>query len=306
MLNENKLYLCRKCYDKKIYKTECHKKYKLNDDDLKDLPFGNTMYKNNICTYYFKPHVINLVENKYGTNYENIFEHQQNNKKIKQNTKKNLRENKIIKILTDNHIEYNEYKNMDLIKDFISNGKNLKTVTKYIREYDLRKKILNENLKKYKLKPDYYYCDLYINQNYPDDESLFDKSIKICSNIDNLISKLLDMRRRRLLLEIKLFINNLELRNDSKICLDYIDGESKNELDEIVKIMKQMKFLYEKTDYPNILKQTRYEYICMQRQFGWYEHDDENEEEVRYIAKEKAFSQYKKEYKKVPTFDDIL
>lgn len=307
MLNENKLHLCRKCYDKKIYKTECLKKYGLDNDDLKDLPCGNTIYKNNLCTYYFKPHVINLVENKYGLDYENIFQQQQNNKKNKQNTIKNLRENKIIQKLNENQIEYNEYRNMILITDYISNGKNLKNIIKYIKGVDTRKKILNDNLIKYKLKSDNFYCDIYVNQNYSDDNLLNkNKDLKnICSNIDNLITKLLDMRRIRLLLEIKLFINNLELRNDSKICMDYIDANSPYELDEIIKIMKQMKFLYEKTNYSNILKQTRYDYIGMHRQFGWYEHDDENEEEVRNMAKEKALNEYKQKYKEVPKINII-
>jgi hypothetical protein len=65
-------------------------------------------------------------------------------------------------------------------------------------------------------------------------------------------------RKQKLLNAFKEF--NLEYRSDSVLCNNYIEkgDEGGKTLDEIIIIMREMKFLYEKTNYRNNIKKTKY------------------------------------------------
>lgn len=58
---------------------------------------------------------------------------------------------------------------------------------------------------------------------------------------------------RHLNLHQALDSHGLEIRSDSHTCREYINGSNSN-LDDTVKVMRQMAFLYQKTKYKNIIK----------------------------------------------------
>jgi hypothetical protein len=293
----NEIYLCYDCNHNKIYKTDCIKQYKLTEDDLADLHYGEFTNRRILCTYYYKPEVINILLQKYGPNYETIIQQYKNNKKNKQENNKQNREQKIKTMFFENNINYNEYQHLNIIKNYLSNGKNIKNIIKYISNIDKRKKSLNEKLLEYNLEPDNIYCHYYV-YGINDNNDIYN----IVSNIDNVINKLREMRRRKMILEIKFMLNEIELRTDSTICKNFINGCDDYTIDEIAKIMKEMKFYYEETNYSSILKNVRHKYIGEQRQYGWYEHDDDNEEIVRENAKKIAMNEYIKKNKVKPNF----
>jgi len=285
-LDENKLYICQKCSNNKIYKTEIYKKYKINEDELINLPYGNTTYKNNICTYYYKPHIINILISKYGLDYETLLEQNKinNNLTKKQNkiNKQTIRENKIKSFCYLNFIDYNLIKDLQKNQSYIVNGKNYNECVHFIKEYFTKYKILDYYLTKYNLTKDNNYCNKY----------LYTQS-KYYSNIYNLIYKLIDMKKNKFILNIKLFLNNLEYRSDSVLYSDFIDGKNKYSIDKIISIMKEMDFLYNYTNYSIILKNERNKHIQNQRMYGWYEHDDYEEEKIRNRAKKIVLSKIK-------------
>ena len=65
----------------------------------------------------------------------------------------------------------------------------------------------------------------------------------------------------------------LLLRSDSRMCAEYIDG-SRDDLQEIVKVMIEMNFLHKYTDYADIMKrvvQRQYDEIA---DLGWLPTDE--------------------------------
>lgn len=81
---------------------------------------------------------------------------------------------------------------------------------------------------------------------------------------------------------------NLPVRSDSTMIKSYIINGI-HEIDHIVQVMLEMKFLYECTDYSKILKQIRHEY---RDKYG----DNGNEENNRQIAKSRAVHYYLKKW----------
>lgn len=293
------MFICNKCSDNKIYKSSIIKNYKLDDIDLQNLPSGQFYYKKNLCIYYYKPHIIEATTQKYGPNFENLFMQYKNKKQQTAQTKKEIRENKIILLCQSNNIDYEKYKYRDEIMNFISNGKNINNIMNKITKIDQRTKLVEQKLIENRLVNDGYYCKLYIDEIY---DEYNDDVNNIISNIDNLINQLKLMKRNKSILEIKLMINGLVLRPDSRICNEFINGSNAYSLDKIVSIMKEMEFLYKHTNYSDILRNTRYEYIKDQRQTGWYNHSDMDEEYVRNEAKKKAFNKCKNK----PDFNIVI
>lgn len=105
-------------------------------------------------------------------------------------------------------------------------------------------------------------------------------------------NKLLLEKTRRNELEQMLAEYNLQIREDSLICNEYIKLGDKAMYDkhEIVLIMNEMNFLYNHTNYKNILKTVRHNNYD-----SYYdsENDNEaNEEDIREKAKEMACKKY--------------
>jgi len=308
---DSDMFLCAKCGQHRIYKTEVIKTYRLDETELADLPRGHTTFRHNVCTYYFKPHIIELTVNKYGPDYENVFCQNVRDKKKNQETKTNERVNKIKSALESSGLIWSKYAQTDDIKQFISNGKNLTEIVKKFKQIDGKTKLLEAKLAENNLRPDGYYTGLFVNGMGDYDEQIewderalwsYARTEKIISTIDNLVAHLKLMRRNKLILETKLMINGLKLRSDSQICNDYIDGSTAYSLDKIVSIMKEMEFLYNQTNYAQILKETRYKYIGEQRAYGWYTHSDWDEDKVRNQAKAIAL----KKAKSKPNFDIVV
>ncbi len=65
---------------------------------------------------------------------------------------------------------------------------------------------------------------------------------------------------RREALEEALGARGLTLRADSHVCRMYIHG-TRDDLDAVVEVMDEMRFYYERTAYPRLLRQRQYHYI---------------------------------------------
>ncbi len=92
------------------------------------------------------------------------------------------------------------------------------------------------------------------------------------------------------------------IRSDSVLCANYIERGEKAGFtkEEIGKIMYEMKFYYELTDYSSILYDLRGEEIRdMRGYYGYYVWTHDDEEEVRERAKSKALYEYV-----IENFDD--
>ncbi len=312
------MFICVKCSENRIYKTDVIKSYKLDDSDLKKLPCGHTTYRHNLCTYYYKPHVIELTVEKYGLDWENVFRQKESDIKKLQQSKTTIRLDKIKSAFESNGLDWTRYANKPEVKEYLSNGKNIKQIIGKYKLVDQKEKILNVKLAENNLQPDGLYCNAFVygyEENDIDDDFIegleldyeinnyySNKTKKIISSIDNLIEHLKLMRRNKLILETKLMINGLELRPDSQICNDFIDGSNDYSLNKIVSIMKEMDWLYSHTNYAQILKDTRQKHISTQRAYGWYEHDDYEEEKVRKQAKSIAMGKIKAK----PNFDIVV
>lgn len=85
------------------------------------------------------------------------------------------------------------------------------------------------------------------------------------------------------------------IRNDSTLCTNYIDkGDAAGYTKEqIGVIMTEMKFYYEKTRYSSILYKLKGEEFEFRREHkGWCNWTEDDEEDVRNEAKEKALYEY--------------
>lgn len=85
------------------------------------------------------------------------------------------------------------------------------------------------------------------------------------------------------------------IRNDSVLCENYINHGDKSGFtkEQIGVIMNEMKFYYEKTDYTDYLYELKGEEISFRKACGgWYHWTQEDEEDVRDEAKEKALLEY--------------
>ena len=81
--------------------------------------------------------------------------------------------------------------------------------------------------------------------------------------------ELLRREKRRIKLMSRLNQSGLELRNDSALCQQYIDGVCKYDIDAVVKRMKQMKFLFEYCHMEEC-KDTAYEEYVDELDSGYY------------------------------------
>jgi hypothetical protein len=91
--------------------------------------------------------------------------------------------------------------------------------------------------------------------------------------------------------------HNLTLRDDSRLCKEWIDGVCEHNLETVVKIMRQMDWLYTFTTYEKIYAKymdTAYENAksFIRDAYGWLPYDEYQEELEdhvdKYIISEKA------------------
>ena len=96
--------------------------------------------------------------------------------------------------------------------------------------------------------------------------------------------KMQERRERKRSLQDHLIGLGLEgIRGDSAICADYIENGDNSEwtIDSISEVMLEMEFYYKKTDYGQILRQTRNYY---HREWGNFVIEDEIRDEAKRVA----------------------
>jgi len=231
---------CNNClkYQFLISATDAKKRWYLNDTDLLQL---------NVCN----------KTNMYKTNIRlfnktDLFEYAL----FKYNGSKNLKifiDNKIIK---SNKLKETKLKNI-LIKENIKN----------IRKEFLISKLIENNLE---IDDDLTTCNQYINNERDDIVNI----ITILQEYKKIKNNKLDRKNK---LTIKLHENGLELRNDSRVCDDYING-IRNNMDEVITIMLEMNFFIKKTQYKNIMNNLINDYKkTIRENYGFLEYDEYQE-----------------------------
>jgi hypothetical protein len=115
--------------------------------------------------------------------------------------------------------------------------------------------------------------------------------------VNRLHNKHLNRDKRHDLLKHKLATHGCKLRDDSRLCWNYIESNIGN-VDEIVEIMCEMKFYYEHTKYGRMLKRK----LRKKRRNG----DDYNYDDVSKIAKNDALELYCKPIQTIDEFPNIV
>jgi len=270
------LYICKSCISSRIYKTYALKNFGLNLTDLETIPSGYCNCMSCKGTYYLKNDIINLAINKYGINYEQQLLEEKINKQEKKQIRKNILKQKRILNITKKIEEKGLQCNMDheLIERYISNGKNIRKIMNFLIKEDTNKGLIKN----------------YLEENHINKKK-YSSIIDECLSCEISFEKMKDIITRKKYLIKELKKNNLHFRSDSTLYSNYIyDDPDQLELNEIIKIMKEMNILYNKTNYRKILKKQRRKYIQEQRGIfcGYYPYDDLDEEIVREKAKKIA------------------
>jgi len=86
------------------------------------------------------------------------------------------------------------------------------------------------------------------------DDYLDNQYVKQYVDTGKNVKKILGKIKRCKELTDKLKLKGLNIRNDSALCSNYIDGDDEYTVDEIVEIMEEMTWLFKNTDYKNINK----------------------------------------------------
>lgn len=68
-----------------------------------------------------------------------------------------------------------------------------------------------------------------------------------------------ERNERKQLLSEGLKKYDLKIRSDSRLCSNFIEGDDRYDIDELVEIMNEMHILYTKTEYAKILKKNHYD-----------------------------------------------
>jgi hypothetical protein len=187
-----------------------------------------------------------------------------------------------------------------------------------LKSYQFTHEIYKNKLTYYNAKDLYYkaiqkYGLLEFEKKIEKREDCLLKNIIKRENEEANLELLIDSRKKELINQLK--ENNLEFREDSKICKDYIQNgnNAKYKVYDIVNIMRENKFLHEHTNYSVILENKRkqykskYSYNCVffsnltqtLHDFNFYELNHSEEEEIRDISKEKACINYIKAKKDI-------
>lgn len=206
---------CEKCLPKNlITATDCKKYWYMNDADLLQLNVYNTRNKlyRTNIRLFYEREIKEYVLIKYGGS-KKLAEHI--NKKKQRLAK--LQQTKA------------------------------KTKEKKHEMIETRMKVLVERLseKNLAMSDDHGTCERYITNQIDD----IDYVIRILQDVKDRKRK---VQERREILKAKLQEQNLNLRNDSRVCSDYIYGK-RDDIDNVVLIMMEMNYFFSKTNYKNIM-----------------------------------------------------
>jgi len=206
-----------------------------------------------------------LEESKTLTQYEKII-------------KKYIRKTDLMETLKLNNLD--EYISLGVSTDYIQE-KNTYTkddVIQYIINSLEKKKIIKEAIKENNIPLQKY---KYVINNFINSKK---------TNVKKFINELIEEENRYNYLVSKLKNRGLELRSDSKLCNDFLNGKSNYTIDYIVDVMEQMKWFYEHTKYP--------EYCEQYTSYIYYDKEEYNKKRSEF-AKEKAIKDYIRGYIKV-------
>jgi len=144
--------------------------------------------------------------------------------------------------------------------------------------------------------------NLLLQNNLTDqDHNVTKQEILACDSIPNLIGKIIDNKERTKLLKTALKIYNLNIRSDSKLCSNYLNGDNQYTANEIALIMKQMEWFFNNTNYKQILSNL---FNNSRHKYEYYERPDPTE--LSADAKRKALNEYLKTHKKNMLPDYII
>jgi hypothetical protein len=240
------IVLCDTCVNLDKYtlitKTNAKKEYLLNDSDLEDLRFVRGKTKFCIATFYYKSDLMDKASVKFNTTPDNI-DHFITNIITEKNRIKNERKQKRLsreQIKQDKiNLERNTRKEnlinalQNTLQNTLPNTLPNNTIEfdnncKYSKEYINEGRILN----------------IYSNNSDDYITNVYDVVIFIKNEKQRQITLENERNERKQQVNNALQEAGLELRSDSKLCQKYIDGEPIN-LDDVVKRMCQMRYLYE-------------------------------------------------------------
>jgi hypothetical protein len=220
-----------------IFKTECKKFYGLDDKDLGKLDHcckWVARYRNHI-TFFLRRDVKSLVLLKNGTLSPKPI-----SRTNKAYEKRVVQLEKALIALASKE----DLRNLAVCQNFLKNGEGgIRNLVTTLRHYDAFMLFIKERLPHHI--PDHVYMP-YLTR-YGRDPETTEKLLVEES------TRLLQKETRRDDLIAALSTHNLSLREDSKLCQMYID-QGVHDLDYVVHTMRQMRYLYENTDYPKIVR----------------------------------------------------
>lgn len=291
--------------------TRAKKEFKLDEDDLFSLPWKNVYVRKarSHFPFYKTSDVILTMYKKYGKYKSKDIKERKGKREIRKQTLQDERKN-YIDTQIGKQSKHREnlppsftYLFDDLecdilrtriVKSFLTNGKYKRFIKWYIDTSFENLVILSKHL------PLSYVSKYTIRDTIDSDE---EESIvyDVIADVQDEIN-----RKEKLIAELNKY--GLSLRSDSTVCNDYLMGK-RNDLAEVVEIMREMHFYYEYTKYSDIIG-TEYNKIFKRieknrernRFYGEYdEYDDDYEEidrgEISSNCKVKAINEFCKRKK---------
>jgi hypothetical protein len=260
-----------------IIQTTALKEYFLDKEDLQNIPCKRV--KSTANSYYIhlyqQDDIIKVALIKYG-GLEGFL----NEKKLREN-KKNIREERKEKRESDrmNELLAIEQKyNISMSNYYIEYcaGRITKNQIASIIENLIEKKRRREEI-----------------LNYPDfTNEEREKYVNSTITLDNFRNKLIEQKNRKAELVKKLEDKGLQLRDDSKLCKQYIKHGEGN-LQYIVDVMEEMDWFYKNTKYAKFYKEAKdREYEDWRSYRSWGESFEYDSTEISEIAKKNAISDY--------------
>jgi hypothetical protein len=260
-----------------IIQTTALKEYFLDKEDLQNIPCKRV--KSTANSYYIhlyqQDDIIKVALIKYG-GLEGFL----NEKKLREN-KKNIREERKEKRESDrmNELLAIEQKyNISMSNYYIDfcTGRITKNQIASIIENLIEKKRRREEI-----------------LNYPDfTNEEREKYVNSTITLDNFRNKLIEQKNRKAELVKKLEDKGLQLRDDSKLCKQYIKHGEGN-LQYIVDVMEEMDWFYKNTKYAKFYKEAKdREYEDWRSYRSWGESFEYDSTEISEIAKKNAISDY--------------
>lgn len=110
----------------------------------------------------------------------------------------------------------------------------------------------------------------------PNGVELFEDYMDSKITLSYLVERINGYRNRKNILIDALKAVGLSLRSDSSLCQQYIENGT-GYVDDIVVTMRQMHFLYNKTNYPELMKNSIERYKQYISDIGWIEHEEYRE-----------------------------